>query len=181
MPKALIVIVSLASVAFAQEAEVPRELKVLTSQHEKAVEKALKPITAKYLTALKRLKAKLAKEQKLEEALAVDAVIKELVGGKPIGLDRNPSLEEILMSRSWFYHTGKNGSRIVFKEGGDAKMSGTTNSVIPWEVKDNRYLTIYYQNGNSCKFDFKDLSDLSVKGITREKKTRTLSPVKNSE
>ena len=53
-----------------------------TVSPEKAVEKALKPITAKYLTALKRLKAKLAKEQKLEEALAVDAVIKELVGGK---------------------------------------------------------------------------------------------------
>jgi len=127
MLKALIIIVSLASVAFAQEAEVPRELKVLTSQHEKAVEKALKPITAKYLTALKRLKAKFAKEQKLEEALAVDAVIKGL-GGEDLA-----NAADKIAGTSWTWnHSEDNYSSIRFKIDGTVDLSWKGEGEVRW-------------------------------------------------
>jgi len=174
----LIVMVSLASVAFAQQAEGPRELKVLTSQYERAVEKALEPITAKYLAALKRLKAKLAKEQKLEQALAVDAVIKELGGKASIHMEKEASLENILKSKRWVYRAGKNISKITFSDNGKARMTGFTNANIQWSVTKNRYLTIVYKDGNSCKFDYRDLSQISVVGLANDKakSKRYLSP-----
>jgi hypothetical protein len=142
MFKTLIGMISLASAAFAQQAEGPRELKVLTSQYERAVEKALDPITAKYLNALKRLKAKLAEAQKLEQALAVEAVINGL-GDKYLALATDK-----IAGTSWTWnHSEDNDSSIRFKIDGTVDLSWKGEGEVRWRWLGNNQLTMSSSNG----------------------------------
>ena len=149
MLKTLIVMVSLVSVAFAQQNEVPRELKVLTSQYERAVEKALDPITAKYLNALKRLKAKLAKEQKLEQALAVEDVINDLVDDANF---RFNSLAEVYGKTFSWRRNGKDfGYRLILQRNG----VGTMRSLpIKWEKTGNNAIRVTFGDGESADLKY---------------------------
>ena len=138
-----------------------------------------KRINEIFIRELVKLQSKYTASGDFENAKKVAALISESVDK---ARTKKNSLDEILRSREWEYSTGTTVSKIVFRSFGKARMKGFTNAEIDWNVSENRYLTIVYTDGNSCKFDFKDLSKLSVKGITRrDKKTRTLAPAKKLE
>ena len=160
----------------AQDDKIPAELTSLKTQYDKAVERATKPVTAKYIRALKDLRVKFTKLGKLNEALAVEEIIKKLTTEST---DATPkTLDNILKSKSWIYRAGKHVSTIKFHADGKAIMTGWTNSKIKWNITKDRYLTIIYEDGNSCKFEFKDLSQLTVVGRVndRNQSARHLSP-----
>ncbi|MDA7659761.1 hypothetical protein N8651_04040 [Akkermansiaceae bacterium] len=142
MLKTLIVRVSLVSVAFAQQNEVPKELEVLTSQYERAVEKALEPITAKYLAALKKLKGKFTTQQKLEQALAVDAVLTDLIDESDKQFN---SLAEVFgKTFSWRANGTDLGFRLILQKDG----TGTMRSIsIKWKKTGDRETRITFLDG----------------------------------
>ena len=163
--------VLMTAVVSAQQGEGPRELKVLTSQYERAVEKAVAPLTAKYLAALKRLKAKLAKEQKLEQALAVDAVIRSVQEQETKGYGNNKppfktdaELRRFLIGTSWekkeevengliFYSDGSFKSPSMKSPEGKYVISGPKTMSLIW----NETTTI------KCEFaaDFSSFKELN--------------------
>ncbi|MDA7619006.1 hypothetical protein N8655_00175 [bacterium] len=169
MFKTLIVMVSLAPVAFAQQAEGPRELKVLTSQYERAVEKAVEPLTAKYLAALEKLKSKFTKEQKLEQALAVDAVIKKLasankLSGPPrIGHPKDAAELKLYLAQDTWTHDGGKSVWSFYEDGTFGLGNKKGNRFI---ATDKNTLTMIWggkgTKGINCQFsdDFSKFSEL---------------------
>jgi hypothetical protein len=159
----------------AKEANVTAELSNLNTQYDRAVEQALEPLTKKYLDALNELKLKYTKAGRLDDAIAVDEVIKGLT--KVVTPPNNAVLEDILKRNIWTYTAGSHASEIQFLADGAAKMTGWSNDKLQWNVTQNRFLTIIYSDGNSCKFDFVDRSHLDVTGTVndRNKSTRRLS------
>lgn len=161
MFKTLIVMVSLASVAFAQQAEGPRELKVLTSQYERAVEKALDPITAKYLNALKRLKAKLAKEQKLEQALAVEDVISGVQGQDRKGYRNNKppfktdaELRRFLIGTSWGTKPTAVEDGLIFYSDGSFKSPSMKSPMGKYVISGPKTMSLIWSKTTTIKCEF---------------------------
>ncbi|MDC0067053.1 leucine-rich repeat domain-containing protein [Verrucomicrobia bacterium] len=109
-------------------------------------------------------------------------------GGRPVKLiSEKPKvrlklntikLEDILMSYTWRYTAGPYKQTVHFKENGTAVNVQKKNYKWKWRVLDNRRLTIIFDDGNSCSFDFGNLSSLTVIGRTQKHNSkRTLSAI----
>lgn len=75
IPSITVAFAALAAAAFAAE---PADLSKLRESWQRAVQQATAPLDKKYVDALSLLKVRYTKEGKLEDALAVDAELKEI-------------------------------------------------------------------------------------------------------
>ena len=160
---------------FAQAEGLPSRLEVLTANYERAIERATKPITAKYIDELRKLKLDLTRAGDLSGALAVDETLKKLGAV-------DSDLASILTSRSWTYTNTSNGtkSRAVFNANGTATLTGSTRTSWKWKVTDDRKLDVTFADGNGCIFEFRNLNELSAKGKTkREGAPRSIEAVRD--
>ena len=154
--------------------EPPEKLDALTRQYELAVKRATEPLKRNYIEHLKQLKTEYTKAGRLEDALAVQSVLS--TQGEIAEPERQ--LDEILQTRKWRYTTGRSASVIQFQKDGMASFSGATNALCKYSIRKNKVLTIHYPDGNSCDFDFGDLSKLSVTGRTkRGNQARSIAPI----
>ena len=86
-------------------------------------------------------------------------------------------LVDILIGYTWRYTAGPYVQSVYFKRDGTAVNLQKKNYKWQWKVLGNRRLTIIYGDGNSCNFDFGDLSSLKVIGRTQDNSKRTLSAI----
>ena len=119
--------------------------------------------------------------RKMGEALNSDpsiAAARTAAGGRggAVATPAENSLEELLKSRTWVYKSGDDACRWSFLDQNKVKSDGWSKPT-RWDVKDNRYLTVGYGDGNSCVFDFQDLSKLEALGKTNKGSARSLSAV----
>ena len=141
----------------------PSKLESLTEKYERAIERATKPITLKYIDELRKLKLELTRAGDLSGALAVDETLKKL------GVV-DSDLASVLTNRFWTYTNDANGKKsgVKFNADGTATLTtGAHRESWKWKVTDDLKLDVTYADGNGCIFEFKNLKKLYAKGKTK--------------
>ena len=135
------------------------------------------PLTAKYLAALKRLKAKLAKEQKLEQALAVDAVIRGVQEQETKDFDNNKTppetegeLRRFLIGTSWRTKPTDVEKGLIFYSDGSFKSPREQIPTGKYVIDGTKIMSLIW-SGNvvvKCEFspDFKSFKEVNAEGNT---------------
>jgi hypothetical protein len=117
-----------------------------------------------------------ASKQKINTSSEQSTMPRNPTGGMP----PTGSLENTLKSKIWTYRSGDSTCHWTFLDGQRITSDGWSKPS-KWETKDNRILIIHYGDGNTCTFDFGDLSNLEVVGKTNLNSVRYLTPLKDRQ
>lgn len=134
----------------------PERLTQLRGSYEAAVERALSPLQQVYVEQLQKLKTELTREGKLDDALAVEAELKALVG--PTSNTERAALAQNLTAAPW---SSDGGDVITLKkEGTGSWKAGDRVSECTWEiiVQDDKLLAVIYYDGRRENFNAVELS-----------------------
>lgn len=140
-------------------AEEPQELTNLRESYQRARERAIAPLQAKYVSGLEALKLRMTKSGKLEDALAVDAELKAITEkadqSKPEGV--KPENTPLHLIGDW-YCNGNEADVYFIKRHKKAQHRGTIGE---WKYEDG-LLTITWQNGFRLTIDAEQKGDVIV-------------------
>jgi len=169
----------------------PSKLALLNEAYEAAKERAIKPITTKYIDSLVKLKRELTTAARLKEALKVDQEMERVIEAimskerqvearelpdKALDLSfrGEEELISLLTSRAWTEMSPRGSHDIQFHVGGKVTSikKGWT-----WKLKGADKIVLTYRDGNGVTYDFGKIMGNIVLGNERSSNSlRFLAP-----
>ncbi len=141
-----------AASGFSQDT-LPNQFELLKENYERAIERANRPITSKYVQELKAMKARMVQAGNLQLANQIDKELTQL-GAVP------KTLAEHLKANTWNYPIDGKITKVIFNENGTAQFSGYRNYTTKWQLKDHKTVSITFADKRTAHFTFDDFSNL---------------------